>query len=314
MTITFECPKCSRLCAFGDRHAGKRARCTSCQQLFIIPSEDGQKAEKVKVKARPDGAISGFYRAVFVDSWKAFANPASITGFVFVTIVACIKFFISHKNYEISVYSQLGEQWIDIPLPFGRVMALACWGCLFWYYMEIMYWTAFDRDELPEVYLGGAIDSWAKRLVWNILKSLYAFMVALVVVGLPFVIIIAVLMKAGFEWSWPLRMLAMAGLFGFPMAVLTISVGQDLVMLLRPDYLIMPIIRAFRPYLVTGGLVIFATVLLFKTVAYSPQMLEKGGIIVGLYLAANIAVQVIAIVAARSVGLFCRHYGCYLAW
>ena len=139
-------------------------------------------------------------------------------------------------------------------------------------------------------------------------------MVALVVVGLPFVIIIAVLMKAGFEWSWPLRMLAMAGLFGFPMAVLTISVGQDLVMLLRPDYLIMPIIRAFRPYLVTGGLVIFATVLLFKTVAYSPQMLEKGGIIVGLYLAANIAVQVIAIVAARSVGLFCRHYGCYLAW
>jgi hypothetical protein len=313
MTITFECPKCSRLCAFHDRHAGKRARCTSCQQLFIIPSEDGQKAEKIKVKARPDGAISGFYRAVFVDSWKAFANQAGITGFVFVTIVACIKFFV-YKNYELSAYSEAAGRTITILIPVGSVLRLGAWGCLFWYYMEIMYWTAFDRDELPEVYLGGAIDSWANRLVWNILKSLYAFMVALVVVELPFVIIIAILMKAGIEWSWPLRMLAMAGLFGFPMAVLTVSVGQDLLMLLRPDYLIMPVIRAFRPYLVTAGLVILAAALLWKTGLYNAGMVEKGGVIFGLYLPAVIAVQVVAIIAARSVGLFCRHYGCYLAW
>jgi len=309
MTITFQCPNCGRLCAFDDRHAGRRAKCTSCQQLFIIPSQDGEKAKKVKVKERADGAISGFYRAVFVDSWKAFANPAGITGFVFVTIVACVKFFIGHMNYEISVYSQFAEQWIDIPLPFGRVMALACWGCLFWYYMEIMYWTAFDRDELPEVHIGGA-----NRFVWNIMTSLYSFLVALVVVELPFVIVIVILIKTGVEWSWPLRTLAMAGLFGFPMAVLTVSVGQDLVMVLRPDYLIMPVIRAFRPYLVTAGLVILAAALLWETGLYNVGMLEKGGVIVGLYLAANIAVQVIAIIAARSVGLFCRHYGCYLEW
>jgi hypothetical protein len=309
MTITFHCPNCGGLCAFDDSNAGRRARCTSCQQLFIIPSQDGQKAKKVKVKERVDGAISGFYRAVFVDSWKVFAGRTGITGLVFVAIVACFKFFIRHMNYVLSVKSPLAERWIDIPLPFGWVMALTCWGCLFWYYMEIIYWTAFDRDELPEVYMGSA-----RRLVWNILKSLYELLVAIVVVELPFIIIIVVLMKIGVEWSWPLRMLAMAGLFTFPMAVLTISVGQDLVMVLRPDYLIMPIIRAFRPYLVTSGLVILAAVLLFKTVAYSPQMLEKGGVIVGLYLAANIALQVVAIIAARSVGLFCRHYGCYLLW
>jgi hypothetical protein len=308
MTITFECPKCGNLCAFADHHAGKRARCTSCQQLFVIPSEDGQKAEKIKVKTRPDGAISGFYRAVFVGSWKAFATSTGITGFVFVAIVACIKFFV-YKNFELSVYSKAAGSTITIFIPVGSVLRLGAWGCLFWYYMEIMYWTAFDRDELPEVYLDGA-----KRLVWNILKSLYAFMVALVVVELPFVIIIAILMKAGIEWSWPLRMLAMAGLFGFPIAVLTVSVGQDLVMVLRPDYLIMPVIRAFRPYLVTAGLVILAAALLWKTGLYNAGMVEKGGVIVGLCLAANIVVQVIAIIAARSVGLFCRHYGCYLEW
>jgi hypothetical protein len=312
MTITFKCPGCSRLCAFGDHHAGKRARCTSCQQLFIIPSEDGQKAEKVKVKEKPDGAISGFYRAVFVDSWKAFAGQTGVTGMVFVSLAACFKFFV-YKNYEFSMQTESGPV-ITIPIPVGSVLRLGAWGYLFWYYMEIMYWTAFDRDELPEIYLGEAIDLWANRLTWNILKSLYVFMVVLVVVELPFVIIIAILMKTGIEWSWPLRILAMAGLFGFPIAVLTVSVGQDLLMLLRPDYLIMPVIRAFRPYLVTAGLVILAAALLWKTGLYNAGRVENSGVIVGLYLSAIIAVQVITIIAARSVGLFCRHYGCYLAW
>jgi hypothetical protein len=32
------------------------------------------------------------------------------------------------------------------------------------------------------------------------------------------------------------------------------------------------------------------------------------------HLAMNLAVQVIAIFAMRSIGLFHRHYNCYLAW
>ena len=309
MTITFHCPGCGRLCAFRDKFAGRRARCTSCQQLFIIPPEEGRKPEKIKVKARPEGAISGFYRAVFVDSWKAFTNLAGITGFVFITIVACFKFFISHMNYEISLYSPLAAGRIDIPLPFGRVMALACWGCMFWYYMEIIYWTAFDVDELPDIGMGRGIE-----LLGNIFRPLYAFAVSLLVTEVPFIVVILMLMKAGVEWSWPLRTIAIVGLFGFPMAVLTASVGRDLVMLLRPDYLVLPIIKAFRPYLVTAVLVILTATILWKAVAYSPQMLEKGPGVVALHLAANIGVQVIAIISARSVGLFCRHYGCYLPW
>jgi hypothetical protein len=175
--------------------------------------------------------------------------------------------------------------------------------------MQIIYWTAFDRDELPEVYIGGA-----SRFVWNIMKSLYEFFVALVVVELPFIIVIVILMKVGVEWSWPLRVTAIAGLFGLPAALLIVSVGQDLVMLLRPDYLVVPIVKAFRPYLVTAGLVIFATALLWKTGLYNVQMLSKGYVSVGLHLAGCIGAGVIGIIAARSVGLFCRHYGCYLPW
>jgi hypothetical protein len=107
---------------------------------------------------------------------------------------------------------------------------------------------------------------------------------------------------------------AIAGLFGLPAALLIVSVGQDLVMLLRPDYLVVPIVKAFRPYLVTAGLVIFATALLWKTGLYNVQMLSKGYVSVGLHLAGCIGAGVIGIIAARSVGLFCRHYGCYLPW
>jgi len=308
MTITFHCPHCGGLCAFDDRQAGRRARCTSCQQLFIIPSQDGQKVEKVKVKERVDGAISGFYRAVFVGSWRAFAGQTGITGLVFVWLVVCFKFFV-YKNYEISVYSEAAGHTIIIPIHIGSVLRLGAWGSLIWYYTQIIYWTAFDRDELPEVYIGSA-----RRLVWNILKSLYEFLVVLVVVELPFIIIIVILMKVGVEWSWPLRVTAMAGLFGLPSALLIVSAGQDLVMLLRPDYIVLPIVRAFRPYLVTAGLVIFATALLWKTGLYNAQIAAKGYVSFGLHLAACIGSGVIGIIAARSVGLFCRHYGCYLPW
>jgi len=177
MTITFHCPHCGGLCAFDDRYAGRRARCTSCQQLFIIPSQNGQKPQKVKVKERLDGAISGFYRAVFVGSWKAFVGQAGIAGLVFVTVVVCFKFFV-YENYAFAFYSPLAERTIVIP----------------------------------------------------------------------------------------------------------------------------------------AGLVIFATALLWKTGLYNAQIAAKGYVSFGLHLAACIWSGVIGIIAARSVGLFCRHYGCYLPW
>lgn len=71
MTIEFNCPKCGALVAFDSKHAGKRAKCLACGQRFLIPSQSFQKPEKAEPEAEPkEDPIPGFYRAVFIDSWR----------------------------------------------------------------------------------------------------------------------------------------------------------------------------------------------------------------------------------------------------
>jgi hypothetical protein len=78
MTIQFNCPNCNAVIAFDDKHCGKRARCTTCGQLFIIPSKDNEKPKKVELPKEKGQLIPGFYRAVFVDNWKLFLDSLTI--------------------------------------------------------------------------------------------------------------------------------------------------------------------------------------------------------------------------------------------
>ena len=65
MTIEFNCPWCGALIAFDGKHSGKRAKCLSCEQRFLIPAESFQKAKKVAPEPEPkEDPIPGFYRAV----------------------------------------------------------------------------------------------------------------------------------------------------------------------------------------------------------------------------------------------------------
>ena len=93
MTIQFFCPSCNEIIGFPDKHVGKRARCTNCGQLFIIPSENYKKPKKVELPKEKGEPLPGFYRAVFVDNWKLFLDPANATSLVFVVAVVCFKFF-----------------------------------------------------------------------------------------------------------------------------------------------------------------------------------------------------------------------------
>ena len=106
-----------------------------------------------------------------------------------------------------------------------------------------------------------------------------------------------------------LHVLFIFGLFLFPIAILTTSVGQTFTMF-RPDYFLGPVFKAFVPYAVTVLLLVAAAFLAIKT----PQYTGAGLAITGGHLAMNLAVQVIAIFAMRSIGLFLRHYSCYFAW
>jgi len=274
----------------------------TCGQKFIIPFGDEEKLKKIKSLKERSEPVPGFYRAVFVDSWRLFTNQENITGLVFIAAAVCLKFFTAGMNYTLTIPGQAYS--VDLPIAIGHVLHISAWGFLFWYYMEIIYSTAYEQEKLPDIIVGGLYG-----LLWRIAKSVYTFIIILFVVELPYLIAALILSWTDTEWPVLLYALMFAGLFLFPIAILTAAVGKDLT-LLRPDYFLVTISRAFRPYLVTAVLLGAAVVLQMHASQYSGQSQAAA---TG-YLLLNLAVQVIALVAMRSVGLFCRHYYCLLPW
>lgn len=305
MTIQFNCPKCNELIAFADKHRGKRARCTTCGQRFIIPLASEARPKKIKPpKEEKEQAvpIPGFYRAVFVESWRLFANPENATGFAFILVLVVFKFFTAGLNFSFFIQGN----WLafDFYIPLGWALSGAAWGCLFWFYTEVIYSVGFDQDELPTVTIGRFYG-----LIWIILKSLYAIVIILLVVGLPYIIAFLVLKWVQAESRVLLSVLALGGLFLLPMAILTAAIGRDLTML-RPDYLLVPIFRAFRAYLV---LVVWLGVAAGLQM-YAHHYTGQSPAVAAAHLLLNLAVQALALVAMRSIGLFYRHYSCHLPW
>ncbi|KPJ66866.1 MAG: hypothetical protein AMJ43_06865 [Coxiella sp. DG_40] len=296
MTIKFYCPTCDALIAFDSKHAGKRARCISCGQIFIIPSKDDEKPKIIKPQPQRTEPLSGFYRAVFIDSFKIFFDSENATSLVFVIAVICFKFFLSPV------------------MCCGYITFFIVWGWLLGFYLNIIYETAFSIDKLPEIYLGTSI-----TFLGYIIKPFFVFFSTMAVVQLPLIITLILLRDKGITYDnfWHihtgpyliLQLLFIFGLFLFPMAILTTAVAQTLTML-RPDYILPPIFRAFIPYLTVVALLTAASVLEMQTTQYD----FSDFIITARNLGLNIAVQALAIIAMRSIGLFYRHYTCYLRW
>jgi len=301
MTIQFNCPHCNALIAFDEKHCGKRARCFTCGQLFIIPSSDYEKPQKIKLKAERGKPLPGFYKAAFIDSWKLFAKSENVTGLVFILTAVCFKFFMARLNFTVTVSAQRS---IDIYVPLGFTLHTAAWGFLFWYYMEIIYSIAFELEKLPDVVMGGFYG-----FIWHVVKSIYIFLIALLVVELPFLITAIISKIVEVELSALKYIFMLGGLFLFPMAILTVAIGRDLTML-RPDYLLIPIFRTFKPYLAMSLLLGAAGFIQTQASQYAGQSLAAA---TG-HLLLNLIAQVLILMAMRAIGLFYRHYSCYFQW
>jgi len=294
MTIQFHCPKCGSLIAFTDKHAGQSAKCLTCGQKQIIPEKSGQTPRKVEPETAPKVPLPGFYHAVFVDSWKIFFDKDNLTSLAFVIAAVCFKFFSAGT------------------VCFAFIMYLAAWGYLFGFYLQIINETAAGLDNLPEIEVGTSI-----TFVFHIFKPIFVFAFTVFIVQLPFIAALSFFKDKGVTWEsiWEtrtalnlfLRVLFAGGLFLFPMAILVAAVIADLPELFRFDHLFVPVVRAFVPYLVVFGLLAAVCFIETYTKQYeSLPILHTAG-----NLAVNLAVQVVAIIAMRSIGLFYRHYDCY---
>jgi hypothetical protein len=306
VTIEFNCPKCGALIAFDSKHAGKRAKCLTCDQKFLIPAASFQKAQKIAPEPQPrEDPVPGFYRAVFLGNWRVFFRAPSVTPLAFVIALVCFRFFLAGACV------------------LGWVGSFIIWGLLFGYYLSIICETALDEDGLPEVDVGTSI-----TFLWHVLEPMFIFLYTLFLVELPFLLTLALAQGRGITadqvWSGhtPLHLLLqifqVGGLFLFPAAILTLAVGQDFT-LLRPDYLLAPIFRAFLPYLTVVLLLVATCWLEMHTTQYTgenptiaaPHLSRTAA---ARCLSVNLLVQVLAILSMRSIGLLYRHYGCYFKW
>ncbi len=301
MAIVFRCPTCGNLCAFEAKYAGRGARCTKCRQRFIIPSEDNAPVEKVREE--PGVPISGFYRSVFIDSRKVLSGRDNALIAVFIIAVVTFKFFLAHLNFSFVVPG------FAMNVPVDWITIIICWGCLFWFYMEVVESAALGGDELPDIEMGEGF-----AFIATIIKSIYLFIVALVLAEIPFMAVIAILRENfGIDWAWLHHVLLLAGFFFFPMILLTISSADQLWMVFRPDYIVVPICKAFRPYLTCAGLVGIAVLMQLATTEYG-ALEHAQWWLVAAHLLFNILAVIVAVLAMRSVGLFYRHYSCYFGW
>lgn len=293
-TIEFQCPNCRKVVELNRNFIGKSAHCDKCSQKFIVPSEDFAQAEKIESAGKSPDA-PGFYKDFFVNNWKAFFREESLVGMIFIAAIVIFKFFLGHLDYSTSF------QYIRLQAPVGTIVSVAGWGCLLWYYMEIIYSAAFGDNYLPEVNMGGIFGA-----AWKIIKSISAFAFALLIVEAPFLLMIATLKNFGISSGLITEILTLAGAYFFPIVILTISVdqGEDL---LKPFKIISSVFRAFTAYTILSVMFLAIWLLEFKTIGYQ-QAAKTGNTGIIPHLLADLAVQFTAVFIMRGIGLFYKHY------
>jgi len=294
MSIRFNCPRCDNLIAFEDKYAGKQAHCVNCGQHFIIPARSFEKAEIIEFESEAEEPEPGFYRALFVDSWKLFFQARNLTTLVFITAAVCFKFFL---------YSEFCCRFVSF---------FVVWAWLFGFYLNLIEESAFGDTKLPEIVLGKGAE-----FMVNIVRPVLVFLLTFLSIEIPAIVSLALLKDRGvtFMNMWRLEagihlvplLLFLVSLFFFPMAILTTAIGRDIT-LLRPDHLLKPVFKAFAPYLTVFILLVVFAAVESQTRQYEP---EAGQAAIA-YLALNVSIQVIAIFVMRAIGLFYRHYNCYI--
>ena len=297
--IQFFCPKCSKVIEVDPALAGSRMECDYCHQQFVVPRKSYTTPKKIETELPKGDPIPGFYKAVFVESFSLFGKNGDLLTWIIIIAAVVFKFIsglgVCCMNYGISL---LG------------------WGVLFGIYLNLMYDTAFDVDKMPQVFLGDSTS-----FIWHVIRPMLITLFTLLFVLLPFIIVLAIyhdqgqieLDKIRSIRDLPLLLcfLFLVGVFLLPSAILISAVARDIIMLLRPNYLLNPIVKAFVPYLTLILLLVVPILIQSFTQPYDPEASTQ---INAIRLLLNLAVQPPALFAARAIGLFFRHYGCYCKW
>jgi hypothetical protein len=328
MTISFKCPHCNALCAFTSKYAGRRAKCTTCQKRFIIPSKSDGAAIAVKDDApKPGIPVAGFYRAVFIESWPVIFSPKNLSFFLLIFIVVLARFGLWSVSSSLLKNIYLPVEG-DVIAAMGSAIAIATlamaiiccvlaiallMGRLWERYTAITYHTAFDVDEfIDPTELG-------KLFLWDHGWKPFIF-VALIFVaaGFPFFIGCMIfdwfdieynLLAFKFSSQIILQAILLLCILILPSVFISLVINQDTGGL-KPANILPPIYKGAFAYILVAAIFSAALYYDFKLVfsdIYHDNSWER----ISMNFWPDLALQLGLIFAMRTAGLFYRHYSCY---
>jgi DNA-directed RNA polymerase subunit RPC12/RpoP len=293
--LTFNCPKCKLFCAVTEKYAGRRVRCTHCASRFIVPAKAG--LQPTLCKDIPEPPLPQFYRVIFLRNWIGLIQKDSLVGLVFCIIMPCFQFFIGNLDYSIYMPG------FNLLMPIGWITQFITLASLSWYFFHTIGCTYLYPDTLPEVDIGFGFEYFG-----NLFKSLYLFIVAVLLAMMPAMIIGRLLESS------PLLVTGVrVGLFIFScffLALFLALFGMELPtwIVFRIDLLARAVIKTFRPYIVTALITMFAFAVWLGSLTTFNDNKEMSLVKTGLYLAWRIAGVILMLYAMRTIGFYCRHY------
>jgi DNA-directed RNA polymerase subunit RPC12/RpoP len=301
MEIEFFCPKCFEVLTAEKEQAGKTFDCPHCDYHLIIPKQSFDRAKTYEPEPEITDPIPGFWYAATAGCVKQLTNlKDNLTPLILVAAIIAPKFLFIH--FDISL---VFPKFV-INIPIGSAIAIFSWAVLFWYYAQVINAVAFDVAELPNTWMGDIFAFFDTTI-----KSLFAFAGALLSVQVPTIIVFIIEKKTGVQLTFLKILFANLGLFFFPVAILSVAVGRDFMLLTTPYKYFTAIKKAFWPYTFTVLLLIVAWFCQFKTKNFH-EVRSASSLIITLHFVANFAVQLLAISAMRSIGLFYKHFCCYM--
>ena len=330
MPIRVRC-SCGKRLAFPDGTEGRYGKCKQCGQRVLIqqetqdalpelapgkgadqPASDsyadnpqwlpGYRGEDGDAVVRTSGAHvrpRGFWSDVG-RSFVFFTDTDNLFSFLIVVVVnALIRTSDVMASLGAFAFGMMAAAWI-----------LRCW--LFAFLINTITEIARGEDTLPNVSVS---DVWE-----DLVRPAWLFLASMVLMGIPaIVLLVARPDTTAIHLPW---ILALAGLFCWPAAILMVAIGNGF-RALWPHLVLRTILSAFGAYVAVWCLLVVASLPIFLPIlvkagylpAWSVTSGDGGGgarIVAGL--AGCVAESYTMVVSMRLIGLYYRHFKSRFPW
>jgi hypothetical protein len=194
-------------------------------------------------------------------------------------------------------------------MPVGWITQFITLSSLAWYFFQTIGSTYLYPETLPEVDIGFGFEYFG-----NLFKSMYLFIVAVLLALMPGMIIGTLLKSSPLLTPW-----VRVGLFTFScffLALFLALFGMDMPswIVFRVDLLIRAVIKTFYPYIITALITMLALAVWLCSLATFSDNQEMTALKAVLFLAWRIIGVILMLYAMRTIGFYCRHYARTCPW